>query len=54
MTGSGVVIIWKILIANARYTVLEFLGETRIIIIIIIIIIICAGTPLVSHSFNFN
>ena len=33
---------------------LELLGETRIIIIIIIIIIIRAGTPLVSHSFNFH
>ena len=33
---------------------LELLGETRIIRIIILIIIIRAGTPLVSHSFNFN
>ena len=33
---------------------LELLGETRIIIILILIIIIRAGTPLVSHSFNFN
>ena len=32
---------------------LEFLGETRIMIKIILIIIIRAGT-LVSHSFNFN
>ena len=31
---------------------LELLGETRIIIILIIII--RAGTPLVSHFFNFN
>ena len=44
--------------------VIEFLGETRIIIIIIIIIkiimiiiqiiIISAGTPLVSNSFQFS
>ena len=34
---------------------IEFLGETRIIIIIIIqIIIISAGTPLVSNSFHFS
>ena len=32
---------------------LELLGEIRIIRIIILIII-RAGTPLVSHSFNFN
>ena len=36
------------------YTLLELLGETRIIRIIILIIIIHAGTPLASHSFNFN
>ena len=34
--------------------ILEFLGETRIIIIIILIIIISAGTPLVSNSFHFS
>ena len=33
---------------------IEFLGKTRIIRLIILIIIIRAGTPLVSHSFNFN
>ena len=35
-------------------SVLELLGETRIIRIIKLIIIIRAGTTLVSHSFNFN
>ena len=34
--------------------ILELLGEMRKIRIIILIIIIRAGTPLVSHSFNFN
>ena len=34
--------------------IVELLGETRIIRIIILIIIIPAGTPLVSHSVNFN
>ena len=34
--------------------IIELLGETRILRIIILIIIISAGTPLVSHSFNFN
>ena len=33
---------------------IELLGETRIIKIIILIITVRAGTPLVSHSFNFN
>ena len=33
---------------------LELLVETRIIRIIILIIIIRAGSPLVSHPFNFN
>ena len=33
---------------------IEFLGETRIIIIIILMIIISAGTPLVSNSFHFT
>ena len=33
---------------------LELLGETRIIRIIMLLIIIRAGTPLVSHSINFN
>ena len=32
--------------------IIQLLGETGIIRIPIIII--CAGTPLVSHSFNFN
>ena len=36
------------------YILLELLGETHIIRIIILIIIIRAGTPLVSHSFDFN
>ena len=34
--------------------IIELLGETRIIRIILLIIIIRAGTPLVSHSCNFN
>ena len=34
--------------------IVELLGETRKIRIIILIIIIRAGTPLGSHSFNFN
>ena len=35
--------------------IVEFLGETRIIIIIILqIIIITAGSPLVSNSFHFS
>ena len=34
--------------------IIALLGETRIIRILILIIIIRAGTPLVSHSFNFN
>ena len=34
--------------------IIEFLGETRIIRIILLLIIIHAGTPLVSHSFNFT
>ena len=36
------------------FSIIELLGETRIIRIIILIIIIRAGTPLVSHSFNWK
>ena len=34
--------------------IIEFLGETRIIMIILQMIIISAGIPLVSNSFHFS
>ena len=46
--------IFDILEFLGETSIIELLGETRIIRIIILIIIIRAGTPLVSHSFNFN
>ena len=43
----------SVIVAAYKLSIVEFLGETRIIIIIIIIII-SAGTPLFSKSFHFN
>ena len=53
---NRIILLYKGLKGKARIPILEFLGETRIIIIIIIIqiIIISAGTHLVSNSFYFS
>ena len=40
-------------LCDTNILIIEFLGETRIIIIITIIIIIRAGTSLVSNWFSF-
>ena len=55
---ARIILIILIIIINPfhlnRLLIIEVLGETCIIRIIIQIIITRAGTPHVSHSFNFN